>query len=709
MNATLQCLASAPALAQSLPGVAVPAPRGDGGPFDAFNAVRALLREMHGQQQQQQAGGRRRAVVPRQLARALPRLSPDFRLGHQEDAHEFFISLLHNMEGGGKEPAPTRRLKTAAMARVFGGAFRSQLTCPACGFVSGSDESWSPLDLQLSMVREGAGGGGGRGGGVSGGGGSGGAFPTLEASLAHFGEAAALGGSDKWTCGGCKAPVRALKQLSVLRPPLVLPITLKRWGASNPLAPTKLWQRMKGGAGFAPGKITAHMAFPLTLRLAPVLHASAAAAAAAEGAPTCPYDLHGVLVHRGFSPQDGHYVAYVKDSAGKWWRMDDSTVTGVGAEEVLRQSAYMLYYSRVPPPGGRPRAPADAGAPAAPAAPATPPAAPPTTLQELETVEWRGGAVGGGGLLRFTPGGSSAAAASLFTFAAAAPAAPAPAQPAPPTAPPPPPRKRSPRLPKFLLRAACNPFGHTDGYGNRRRRIPQLPDWMFAPAAGEEEEGEEEEEEEEDGEMGAGAGGAGGVATAVGGGGGGGAPAPRMHRVSFANAMQSFGLLPGAPAAPEPLAPAPAPAPAARPPPPPPPPTAPAPQRQAETVVMTGKRRSGEGSDPLALAAHRPALKNTGGGASVFGVGGWDDAEGEAVAGGGGGGGAQRAVGADGAPGADRAEWNDALDQGRRKKVKVAAAAPAAGGHNPFQAQAAARQAAQSALPDGRGYVRGHA
>ena len=159
MNATLQCLAATPALVQSLPAVPLGAPPQGGKPFDAFRALRALLDDMHGaarggeggkhhkHQHQQQ----RRAIKPLQLARALPQLSSDFRLGHQEDAHEFFIRLMHCMEGAPKEAGATMRVKTAAMARVFGGAFRSQLTCPACGFASGADEAWSPLDLQLNM------------------------------------------------------------------------------------------------------------------------------------------------------------------------------------------------------------------------------------------------------------------------------------------------------------------------------------------------------------------------------------------------------------------------------------------------------------------------------------------------------------------------------------------------------------------------------
>jgi ubiquitin carboxyl-terminal hydrolase 22/27/51 len=41
----------------------------------------------------------------------------------------------------------------------------------------------------------------------------------------------------------------------------------------------------------------------------------------------------------------GHYTTYVKQ-AGSWMRCDDSWITKATQEEVLRSSAYMLFYVR---------------------------------------------------------------------------------------------------------------------------------------------------------------------------------------------------------------------------------------------------------------------------------------------------------------------------------------------------------------------------
>ena len=86
-----------------------------------------------------------------------------------------------------------------------------------------------------------------------------------------------------------------------------------------------------------------------------------AGAAVAEGtAPVCTspavYNLHGVLVHQGFSANSGHYYAYVKDGntvggmggsgTGFWHCMNDSQVYRVSWPKVKSESAYILFYVR---------------------------------------------------------------------------------------------------------------------------------------------------------------------------------------------------------------------------------------------------------------------------------------------------------------------------------------------------------------------------
>ena len=65
----------------------------------------------------------------------------------------------------------------------------------------------------------------------------------------------------------------------------------------------------------------------------------------------CEYNLTGLVIHEGSSATSGHYTAYIK-RAGKngnynWFHMDDSYVSAVSEENVLKQkNAYVLFYCR---------------------------------------------------------------------------------------------------------------------------------------------------------------------------------------------------------------------------------------------------------------------------------------------------------------------------------------------------------------------------
>lgn len=81
------------------------------------------------------------------------------------------------------------------------------------------------------------------------------------------------------------------------------------------------------------------------------------------------YQLQAVLTHQGRSSSSGHYVGWVKLSAG-WIKFDDDVVTPVTEEDVLRLSgggdwhcAYVLLYGpRRLPEGVLPPEPAPAAA-----------------------------------------------------------------------------------------------------------------------------------------------------------------------------------------------------------------------------------------------------------------------------------------------------------------------------------------------------------
>jgi ubiquitin carboxyl-terminal hydrolase 4/11/15 len=58
------------------------------------------------------------------------------------------------------------------------------------------------------------------------------------------------------------------------------------------------------------------------------------------------YDLYGVSNHMG-GLGGGHYTAYIKSAEdGKWYDMNDSSTSSVGASEIKSSSAYVLFYQR---------------------------------------------------------------------------------------------------------------------------------------------------------------------------------------------------------------------------------------------------------------------------------------------------------------------------------------------------------------------------
>ncbi|KAJ1434274.1 Ubiquitin specific protease, conserved site [Sesbania bispinosa] len=62
--------------------------------------------------------------------------------------------------------------------------------------------------------------------------------------------------------------------------------------------------------------------------------------------PQPEYKLFGTIVHSGYSPESGHYYAYIKDAMGRWYCCDDSCVTVATLQEVLSEKVYILFFSR---------------------------------------------------------------------------------------------------------------------------------------------------------------------------------------------------------------------------------------------------------------------------------------------------------------------------------------------------------------------------
>ncbi|CAM9897011.1 unnamed protein product, partial [Ectocarpus fasciculatus] len=325
LNSILQCLSYIPPLAQHLlngnysqqgsRATCSVSPFPFNGPTDfggdnILGAMQKLVGQIHGTKS---GAAEQQAIRPRTFSNNLRKIGQKFRRGRQEDAHEFLRHLVDKMAGTyldrrGIDPfAPNRLAETTPIHRIFGGYLRSQLKCSECGFCSDTFDPFMDLAMNVEKVDS-----------------SGAPLKekSLQAALGRFTASETLGAGNEWKCGGCNKLVEAEKNLSIFKPPNALVFQLKRFGYTN-----------------RPRKIKDHISFDDKLNLevsGPERWAN--------------YDLTGVVVHSGKSMSSGHYFAYVRSSAGCWARMNDSVVTKVTLDTVLKDKAYVLFYTRRPAP-----------------------------------------------------------------------------------------------------------------------------------------------------------------------------------------------------------------------------------------------------------------------------------------------------------------------------------------------------------------------
>ncbi|KAM0020573.1 putative ubiquitinyl hydrolase 1 [Helianthus debilis subsp. tardiflorus] len=241
-----------------------------------------------------------RSLAPKDLVSNLRCISRTFRNSRQEDAHEYMVNLLESMHKcclpNGVPSESQSAYDRSLVHKIFGGRLRSQVKCMQCNYCSNKFDPF--LDLSLEILRA----------------------DTIYKAFANFTAKEQLdGGAKQYQCQQCKQKVKALKQLTIHKPPNVLTVHLKRFGS-----------HVSGQ------KIDKKIQFGPTLDLKPFV--------------TGPYDgdlkytLYGVLVHAGWSTHSGHYYCFVRTSSGMWYSLDDNRVYQVSEKKVFEQKAYMLFY-----------------------------------------------------------------------------------------------------------------------------------------------------------------------------------------------------------------------------------------------------------------------------------------------------------------------------------------------------------------------------
>ncbi|XP_011029539.1 PREDICTED: ubiquitin carboxyl-terminal hydrolase 25-like isoform X2 [Populus euphratica] len=242
--------------------------------------------------------------APAKIQSCLKIFSEHFRCGRQEDAHEFLryvIDACHNtclrlkklrrkgIENGGGG--------VSVVKEIFGGALQSQVKCLCCNYESNKVDEI--MDISLDVLNS----------------------YSVRDAMQKFFQPEVLDGNNKYKCEKCQKLVAARKQMSILQAPNVLVIQLKRF------------------EGIFGAKIDKAIAFEEVLVLSSFMNKT-------SQDPQPEYNLFGTIVHSGYSPESGHYYAYIKDAMGRWYCCNDSYVTLSTLQEVLSEKVYVLFFSR---------------------------------------------------------------------------------------------------------------------------------------------------------------------------------------------------------------------------------------------------------------------------------------------------------------------------------------------------------------------------
>ena len=146
INSVLQCIGAVPALRSAL-GKNNHRSQCQREGYCAACETEAHFETVHQAMEQSVAENELYVVQPRSIAAHVPFLNEDFRLGRQEDAHEFYNALLVGVSSGFVPPGATSLREidkdTTAIHQLCQGVTASQVVCPKCDYSKISFESFT--------------------------------------------------------------------------------------------------------------------------------------------------------------------------------------------------------------------------------------------------------------------------------------------------------------------------------------------------------------------------------------------------------------------------------------------------------------------------------------------------------------------------------------------------------------------------------------
>ena len=237
----------------------------------------------------------------------------------QQDAQEWFILIVDKLHEAITADSDSRYRCSCFFHKVFFGRHNSEVTCDKCHATSVTEEEYSSISLdfkkQVKKKKK--------------------ALPDVKTPIPNVHEclraytAPEPLSPEQYKCRSCEAPRQATKRVRIRKLPAILCVHVKRFGAKMT------------GSTFTQEKYEGKIDFPLVLDMSPYTTSPKSESREAE---KFVYDLECVVVHQGENAHQGHYFAFCRQD-NKWFRFDDEIVSATTLEDVMRQEAYLLFYS----------------------------------------------------------------------------------------------------------------------------------------------------------------------------------------------------------------------------------------------------------------------------------------------------------------------------------------------------------------------------
>jgi len=226
----------------------------------------------------------------------------------QHDAHEVLVTCLSLIHANSR--GSTNISCNCVIHSTFSGSLASEVKCGknSCGYSSVKIDPMMDISLQL---KEGS------------------ATPeSLNDCLERFIQPETLQPRE-YTCTKCGSNSGATKSMSIKKLPPILGFQLKRFGHKTSDKSTAT-------------KINIPIRFPAVLNMLP--YTSAGSVGQKDTGPEAIYlyELFCVINHEG-AMDTGHYTNFAR-YAEEWYRFDDDKVTHATLSQVLRSTAYILFY-----------------------------------------------------------------------------------------------------------------------------------------------------------------------------------------------------------------------------------------------------------------------------------------------------------------------------------------------------------------------------